>query len=121
MLVVIVIFFAAVFGASALLGENARNNCFWAIIINGVAACGGIAPFVYAGLSGQPISAYYLLTASLTRLLLAAAGSGIILYFVKIDVFWFVMWAVMLYFVVMMLEVRFFVKILAECNEVDKV
>ena len=121
MLIVIIVFFVAVFGASALLGENARNNCFWAIIVNSVAACGGIAPFVYAGLFKSSIPAYYLLAASVIRLLLAVIGTGVILYFVKIDAFWFAVWVGMLYMVVLMLEVRFFIKMLTACNEVDRV
>jgi hypothetical protein len=121
MLIIMIVVFAAAFGASALLGETARNNCFWAIVINGVAACGGIAPFIYAGLFKPSIPAYYLLAASVIRLLLAVIGTGVILYFVKIDAFWFAVWAGFLYMVVLMLEVRFFIKMLTGCNEVDEV
>lgn len=121
MLIVIIVSFAAVFGASALLGEIARNNCFWAIVVNGVAACGGIVPFIYAGLFKSSVPAYYLLAASAIRLLLAVIGTGVILYFVKIDAFWFAVWVGMLYMAVLMLEVRFFIKMLTGRNEVDKV
>jgi hypothetical protein len=121
MLIIIIVFFAAVFGASALLGESARNSCFWAIVINGIAVCGGITPFIYAGLFKSSIPAYYLLAASVIRLLLAVIGTGVILYFVKIDAFWFAVWVGILYMVVLILEVRFFIKTLTGCNEVDKV
>ncbi|MFZ0035250.1 MAG: hypothetical protein WAK60_09735 [Sedimentisphaerales bacterium] len=120
-MLIIIVFFAAVFGASALLGESARNNCFWAIVINGIAACGGIAPFIYAGLFKPSIPVYYLLAAGVIRLLLAVTGCGVILYFVKIDTLWFAVWVGMLYLAVLMLEVRFFIKMLAGCDEVDKV
>lgn len=121
MLIIIIVFFAAVFGASALLGEIARNNCFWAIVVNGVAVCGSVAPFIYAGLFKQSVSACYLLATSVIRLLLAVIGSGVILYFIKVDAFWFAVWVGILYLMVLVLEVRFFVKMLTGCNEVDKV
>jgi hypothetical protein len=121
MLIVIVVFFAAVFGVSALLGDIPRNNCFWAIVINGVAACGSVAPFIYAGLFKQSVSECYLLAASLTRLLLAVIGSGVVLYFVKVDAFWFAVWVGMLYLTVLIWEVRFFIKMLTGRNEVNKV
>jgi hypothetical protein len=121
MLIIIIVFFAAVFGASALLGESARNNCFWAIVVNGIAACGGIAPFIYAGLFKPSIPVYYLPAASVIRLLLAVIGSGVILCFVKIDALWFAAWVGMLYLAVLVLEVRFFIKMLTGYDEVDKV
>jgi hypothetical protein len=120
-MLIIIVFFAAVFGASTLLGESARNNCFWAVVVNGIAACGGIAPIIYAGLFKPSIPVYCLLAASVIRLLLAVIGSSVILYFVKIDVLWFAVWVGVLYVAVLVLEVRFFIKMLTKLDEVDKV
>jgi hypothetical protein len=121
MLIVMIVVFAAVFGVSALLGYIPRNNCFWAIVVNSVAACGGVVLFVYAGLFRQSIPASYLQAAHAIRLLLAVIGSGVVLYFVKVDAFWFVVWVVVLYIVVLIFEVRFFVKMLTGRSEVNKV
>jgi hypothetical protein len=121
MLIIIIVFFAAVFGASALLGESARNNCFWAIVVNGIAVCGGIAPLIYAGLFKPSILRHCMLASSVIRLLLAVIGSSVILYFVKIDVLWFAVWVGILYLAVLVLEVSFFIKMLTGCDEVEKV
>jgi hypothetical protein len=121
MLIVMIVVFAAVFGVSALLGDIPRHNCFWAIVVNSVAACGGVVLFVYAGLFKQSIPASYLQAALAVRLPLAVIGSGIVLYFVKVDAFWFVVWMAMLYIVVLIVEVLFFVKMLTGRSEVEKV
>jgi hypothetical protein len=118
---IIIVFFAAVSGASTLLGEIAWNNCFWAIVVNGIAACGSIAPLIYAGLFKSSIPVYYLLAASVIRLLLAVIGSCVILYFVKIDALWFAVWVGVLYLAVLVLEVCFFIKMLTGRDEVNKV
>ena len=120
-MLIIIVFFAAVFGVSALLGESARNNCFWAIVVNGIAVCGGIAPLLYAGLFKPSIPVYFLPAAGVIKLLLAVIGSGVILYFVKIDALWFAVWVGVFYLAVLVLEVCFFIKMLTGRDEVDKV
>jgi hypothetical protein len=120
-MLIIIVFFAAVFGVSTLLGESARNNCFWAIVVNGIAACGGIVPIIYAGLFKPSIPVHCLLAASVIRLLLAVIVSSVILYFVKIDALWFAVWVGVLYLAVLVLEVCFFIKMLTGRDEVDKV
>jgi hypothetical protein len=121
MLTVVIVFFVAAFEAGTLLGEIARNNCFWAIVVNGIAACGGIAPVIYAGLFKPSVLRHCLLASSVIRLLLAVIGSSVILYFVKIDVLWFAVWVGILYLAVLVLEVSFFIKMLTRYDEVDKV
>jgi hypothetical protein len=113
MLIIIVVFLAA----GILLG----GSCFWAVIVNCLAACGGIAPFIYARLFKPSVLGHCLLASGLIRLSLAVTGSGVVLYFVKIDVLWFAVWVVVLYLAVLVLEVCFFIRILTGFDEVDKV
>lgn len=119
MFITIGVLFAAVFGAAALSGTG--QGCFWAIVVNGIAACGGIAPMIYAWLLKPSILGHCLLASSVIRLSLAVTGSIVILYFIKIDVLWFAVWVVALYLAVLVLEVCFFIRILTEFDEVDKV
>ena len=119
-LLILIVFFAAIFGISTLFGDNVRSACLWAIAVNGIAACGGIAPIIYARLFKPDVPAHYLLSVSVIRLLLAVTGSSIILLFVKIDVFWFAAWVTVLYLAVLVLEVCFFTKILTGRDKVDK-
>jgi hypothetical protein len=116
----VVVMFAIAYGVSVLLGEDARNSCFWAVVVNGTAGCGGIAPVVYAMLLRPSVSAYYVLTTSAMRLLLAVAGSGIILFFIKISMAWFAVWVVTLYLAVLIFEVGFVAQMLIKRDEVGK-
>ncbi len=118
--VILAVFFALMFGVSALFGDSVRGACFWAIIVNAIAAGGGAAPVVYAVAFRPSVQAYYLLVAGTIRLLLAAAGSSIILIFVKVNVLWFVASVGIMYATVLALEVCFFVKTMAECDKADK-
>jgi hypothetical protein len=112
--------FAITYGISILLGKDVQNSCFWAIVVNGIAGCGGIAPVIYAMLLKSSVSVYYILTSSVIRLLLAAAGSGIILFFVKIDVTWFATWVAILYLAVLIFEVSFAVQTITKRDGVDR-
>jgi hypothetical protein len=111
--------FAVAYGISILLGKDVRNSCFWAVVVNGIAGCGGIAPVIYAMSLKSFISVYYILSSSIIRLLLAVAGSGIILFFVKIDVMWFAAWVVILYLAVLIFEVGFAVQMMTKHDEVE--
>jgi hypothetical protein len=112
--------FAIAYGTSILLGKDVQNSCFWAVVVNGIAGCGGITPVIYAMSLKSSVSIYYVLTSSVIRLLLAVAGSGIILFFMKIDMIWFATWAVILYLAVLIFEVSFAVQTITKRDEVDR-
>jgi len=111
---------AIAYGISVLLGKDAQNSCFWAVVINGIAGCGRIAPVIYAMSLKSSVSIYYALTSSIIRLLLAVAGSGIILFFVKIDAMWFATWVAILYLAVLIFEVSFAVQTITKRDGVDR-
>jgi uncharacterized membrane-anchored protein len=120
-MLILIVFFAAIFGISPMFGDNARNSCLWAVVVNTIAACGGAAPVIYAVVFKPVVPVYYLLAAGTIRLLLAVIASIIILLFVKIDTVWFAASAGILYAAVLVLEVCFFTKTIAGCDEADKV
>ena len=119
-LLIIVLVFAVAYGACFLLGNNARESCFWAITVNGIAAFGGILPIIYATFLRPSVPTYYILASSVIRLVLAITGSGIILVFVKVDIFWFAAETGALYAVILMLEVCFIVSVIRSGGEVSK-
>ena len=116
----IIVFFIAVVGISIPFADNAYNNCLSAIVVNAIAAAGGAAPVLYAVAFKTAVPVYFLLAASTIRLLLAIATSSIILFFVKIDTVWFAAQVGILYVAVLVLEVRFFVKMMTGSNKVDR-
>lgn len=120
-MLILIVFFAAIFGISPMFGDNARNSCFWAVVVNTIAACGGAAPVICAVVFKPVVPVYYLLVAGTIRLLLAVIASIIILLFVKIDTVWFAASAGILYAAVLVLEVCFFAKTIAGCDEADEV
>lgn len=119
-LLIIVSVFAVAYGACFLWGNNARESCFWAIMVNGTAAFGGILPVIYAIFLKPSVPIYYMLAASVIRLLLAIAGSGIILAFVKVDIFWFAAETGVLYIVILVLEACFIISVIRSDGEVGK-
>jgi hypothetical protein len=119
-LLAVITVFAIAYGMSILLGKDVQNSCFWAVVVNGIAGCGGIAPLIHAMSLKSSVSIYYVLTSSVIRLLLAVAGSGIVLFFMKIDVIWFATWVVILYLAVLIFEVSFAVQTITKRDEVDR-
>ncbi len=119
-LLVIAVVFAAAYLISFLFGDNARNSCFWAVVVNGAAALGAIVPVVCAVLLKPPVPVHYVFAANAVRLLLAIVGSGIILHFVKIDVLWFVVCVGTLYIAVLVLEACFVTQTLCKSDETGR-
>ena len=119
-LLVIIVLFVTMFWISTLLGDDARNACLWAIVVNGLAAFGGIVPVVYAVLFRPSVPIYYVLATSVIRLLLAIAGSGAVLAFVKIDIFWFAAAMGILYAAILVSEACFIAVTVRDGSEVDK-
>ena len=116
----IVVFFIAAVAISIPFSDNAFNNCLSAIVVNAIAAFGGAAPVLYAVVFKPAVPAYLLIAAGAIRLSLAIIASSIILSFVKIDTMWFAVQVGILYTAVLVLEVRFFVKMMTESNKVDR-
>ena len=115
----LIVFFIAVVAISIPFAANAYNNCLSAIVVNAIAAGGGAAPVLYAVVFKKVVPGYFLLAASTIRLLLAITASSIILLFVKIDTVWFAAQVGILYVAVLVLEVRFFVKMITRSDKVD--
>jgi len=97
--------FAAAGGISILLGTDASNGCFWAILVSGIAACGGLVPIVYAVRASSSLSIAFVLASGAIRLLLALVGAVIIVVFIRINPMWFVVWLGLFYVVMLGWEV----------------
>ncbi len=118
-LLIVALVFTVAYGICFLFGGNARASCFWAITVNGTAALGGILPVIYAAFLRPSVPIYYVLASSVIRPVLAIIGSGIILAFVKVDIFWFAAETIALYTVVLVLESCFIISIIHSGGEVS--
>ena len=104
-LLVVVAVFAAAGGISILLGADALNACFWAIVVSGIAACGGFIPIAAGSRAASSLSIASVLASGAIRLLLALAGVVIIILFVKVNAMWFAAWLGLFYVVMLGWEV----------------
>jgi hypothetical protein len=106
--------FAAALGVSISLGQSAINGCLWAMLVSGVAGCGGLVPVICFILSGSSLSMEHVIGSIAIRLLLVLAGVVIILLFTKTDVMWFALWLGLFYIVVLVAEVYVAVRMMNE-------
>jgi len=109
--------FAASVGVSFLLGGDALMGCLWAVVVATIAGAIGFAPVVCTGANNTFLQANTILLAGIIRMLLMLGGTAVVLYFVKIDVLWFIEWLVLFYVVMLVMEIRFAVRKINEKAE----
>jgi len=109
-LLVIAAIFAASIGVSYLLSGEALKGCFWAVVVATIAGAIGFAPVVCAVQSDPSLQANTILLAGVIRLLLMLGGTAAVLYFMKVDVLWFIEWLGLFYVVMLVLEIWFAVR-----------
>jgi hypothetical protein len=108
---VIAVLFAAALLASNLLGADARRACLLAIAVSAAAGIGGVAPVLAASKFWPDYVAIAAMAASMIRLLLVAAGVGIVMLFVPVEPRWFVLWLAVFYFAMLSLEAAWALKL----------
>jgi len=84
------------------------------MLVSGIAGFGGFIPVIGARLTGKPISVEAVLSASAIRLLLIIVGLVIILFFVKVNLTWFVLWLAIFYIAMLAGEVCYAIKAVNE-------
>lgn len=98
-------FAVAALGISIFFGTDSAKGCLWAILVGGVAGCGGLVPVIYALTYRPALLAILVMAAGVIRLLLMAVGTAILILLVKVNVLWFVIWLGLFYAAMLVSEV----------------
>jgi hypothetical protein len=98
-------FAAAALGLSIFFGSDSAKGCLWAILVSGVAGCGGLVPVIYALIYRPALLAILVLAAGMIRLLLMAVGTAILILLVNVNVLWFLIWLGLFYAAILVSEV----------------
>ncbi|MGA2172094.1 MAG: hypothetical protein ABSG82_03650 [Sedimentisphaerales bacterium] len=101
---------------SLLSGEQAIKSCLAAIVVSGLAGCGGLIPIIYAAAHKPALLTIFVLAATVIRLLLMVMGSIIIILFAKVSVLWFAVWIGIFYLVMLSLEIYFAIHTANRCK-----
>jgi len=115
-LLVIAAIFAASIGVSYLLSGEALKGCFWAVAVATIAGGIGFFPVVCSVSNNSSLQANTILLAGVIRLLLMLGGTAAVLYFMKVDVLWFIEWLGLFYVGFLVMEIRFAVRKIKECS-----
>jgi len=105
-LLIIAAVITAAFAVSFVAGKEAVKSCLVAITISGLAGSTALILIAYAATYRPSHLAVLALAAGIVRLLLMAAGSIIIVFFVRVSILWFVVWIGVFYLVMLVFEMR---------------
>jgi len=109
-LLAIAAIFAASIGASYLLSGEALKGCFWAVVVATIAGGIGFFPVVCSVSNNSSLQANTILLAGVIRLLFMLGGTAAVVYFMKIDILWFIEWLGLFYVIMLVVEIRFAVR-----------
>ena len=82
-----------------------------ALIVSVIAGSAALVPIIFAAACRRDMLSVSAQAATALRLLLMIAGSVIIIVFVKVDILWFIIWAVVFYPAVLVLDVLFALRV----------
>ena len=118
-LAVITVVFAAAAAISAAFGSIAFKACLWAIAAAAAAAGGSLVPVIYSAVFRPSMLAGSAMAAGVIRLLLMLAGAVTILFFITVDILWFISWLMLFYPVMIVAEVCFILRAVNEDKQGD--
>ena len=117
----LIVFPIASYGVSLLTGKDASLSCLAAIAVSGIGGAASLAIIGCLVLSGAKPTLISVLIGSFVRLLLIMSGSVTIIVFTQVNILWFVIWIMLFYAEILLIEIRLVVQFSNNTGENSKI